>query len=328
MSLPARLVRTLVRAALSVVGGIALLLLAFFVLVWAESRVNLAQTVQHAHHLNDREADSGRIVTYTGGLSFERPADEPLLPRGDFARVERVAQTCAWSEVRVKNAAEPTYQKSWLDNVPDSDLFERTGYDNLAGVFGSRESNGAALRVGIFALAPVTDFLGAEIVVPSPEQVKGARTVDEEWAYLASDTRCGADGNAAIGDQRIRFRALRAGDLVTVFGRLDGERITAFRGQLILAKGGRDELLKRLAIDRDALTWMYRALGALLLWIALYLIIRPALDVVSWIPIFGDLARGAATAATLVLAALLTLGFVFRGWGMAFFAHLFQGMLG
>ncbi|MFT7624228.1 MAG: hypothetical protein ACI9WU_003415, partial [Myxococcota bacterium] len=294
-----------------------------------EARVNLSAAIAHATHMNDeRPTVAGEAVTLTGGLSFERPADDPLL-EGEYALVRRTSQTCAWVEKKARQKGQPpSYRKGWVSEVPDSALFASAGHDNQAGVFGSKQSVGSVLRIGTLAVGDPTDFEGAEIIAPALEQVRQARSVDEEWVYLAADRACSQRGGAAIGDQRLSFAAMRAGDLVTGFGRLEGKRLLPHRGRLVISKGTRAELLTHVEASRDGRTWMFRGVGALLLWIALYFIIRPALDLVAWIPIVGSLARGAASAATMILAAALTLGFVFRGWGMTFFTKLYGSLVG
>jgi len=308
--------------------GVLLFFGAFFVLVWGESRVNIGTAIEHALHLNEHE-HAGGPVTYSGGLSFAEPAVAPLL-KGDYAYVERIAQTCAWVETsrETKGGGQTVvYDKRWIENVPDSDGFQSAGHDNKEGDVESRISAGLTLRVGDYELAEVTGFYAAEQIAPAVSQVKGARSVDQQWAYIASDARCSKQGGAAIGDQRLSYRTMNAGDLVTVFGKRDDKRLVPFRGQVLLARGSRDVLVLRLSRDRESQTWMYRGGGALLLWIALYFLLSPVLKLVSWIPLLGVLIRGAASVVTMLAALGAMLLFVFRGWGMPFFTSLFGGFL-
>ncbi|MFT7625997.1 MAG: hypothetical protein ACI9WU_005189, partial [Myxococcota bacterium] len=62
---PLRIVaNTAFRMITGVVGGIVLLLAAFFVLVWSEARVNLAAAIAHATHMNDEHPTvAGEAVT-------------------------------------------------------------------------------------------------------------------------------------------------------------------------------------------------------------------------------------------------------------------------
>jgi hypothetical protein len=308
--------------------GLTLLIGGFFVLVWGEARVNIATAIQNSPNLNDTEVEDGVPGTHTGALSFASPAVDPILS-GDYGLVVRHVQTCAWveSETRKKQAVTTHYKKQWAELVPDSNAFATRGYDNKAGRLENSRAVGIRFRLGPYKLAPVTDFLNVATIAPQPGQVEGARIMDDQWAYLASDKGCNSGGGAMVGDQRIRFDVIRAGDLVTVFGTVKNGQLVPFRGQLILARGTRESLVKGLEQERSGQTWGYRAFGGILLWIALYLIISPALKLVTWIPILGTLVSGAATGITLIAALSITASFVFWGWGMTFFTRLFAGLI-
>ena len=80
--------------------------------------------------------------------------------------------------------------------------------------------------------------------------------------------------------------------------------------------------------ERASKTWIFRASGGLILWIALFLIISPLLKLVTWIPLFGGLIKGAATAVTMLAALAFTVAFVFFGVGMTFFTNLIGSLVG
>ena len=306
---------------------------AFFVLVWGESRVNIGSAITGAVDLNASSATTGRAVTYTGPLVFERSADDGVLS-GHFAYIRRSVETCAWIESPAKKSSggERTrhgvrYKKQWVETVPDSSRFDTRGYDNRAGAVRSAEAFGGGLKIGSYRLEGVPEVLSPETIAPRLDQVAHVRSVDQHWAYLAADRHCAAAG-AAIGDQRLRFEVLREGDLVTVFGRRQGRGIGPYRGQTLLTKGTRDTLLAGVETSRTVETWLFRAGGGLLLWFALYALLSPVVATIRWIPLVGALAGGAATIVTMVGALGLTLGFVFLGWGMTWFSRLFGGLVG
>ena len=312
----------------SVLVGAVTLMTGFLVLVWGEARVNIATTIENSTSLNDSDARSGAPVTYTGSLSYTRAADDGVL-KGEYAYIRRRVETCAWVEKTVKKKGKESlaYKKRWIEVVPDSRRFSTRGFDNRPGPLREATAVGGGLTVGSMALTALPDVARADTIAPRMADVAQARLVDEKWAYLSAHKSCSESG-AAIGDQRLRFDVLRAGDLVTVFGSRDAGRIMPFRGQLLLSRGDRSALINELSSERSTVTWFYRAGGAILLWIALYLLLRPAVALVGWLPIIGDLARGVATLMTMLAALALTLAFVFWGWGMTFFSNLFGGLVG
>ena len=333
--------RGLGKLLLTFVFGLILLTAAFLVLVWGEKRVNIGTAIEQSTHLNDEEASDGEAVTYEGALRVARPASDALLVGGptegaaQYAYVIREVQTCAWVEEKEKQSgggSKTTYEKRWVAQVPDSDDFATTGHRNVGGKLEKKETAGAGIRVGEYDVPEVTAYYGMETLPFDRESVsrfvKGATDSDSTWVYFALARRCTLEGGASIGDQRVAFKALRAGDRACVFGTRDGQSIAPFRGQTLLARGDRQALISSLKEERASTTWWFRGGGALLLWIALYLVISPILKFVTWIPILGGLIKGAATVITLVVAAGLTIGFVFFGWGMAFFMSVFGGIVG
>ena len=315
-----KITREATRSVMIALLGVIIVSGGFFVLVWGEAQVNIATTIKHAPHLNMEAVPSGIAVTYTGALSFTDPASDPLLT-GDYAYIRRHIQTCAWVETEKKKRSKNklTYVKRWTADVPNSENFKTPGYDNPPPQLGSQLATARGLTVGEFGLVEINQILAPFALVPRKSEVKNARFADEQWAYMATDRQCHSTGGAAVGDQRVRFDVLRAGDTVTVFGRLGQSMFAPYRGQILMARGQRDNLIKLVNQQRKSQIWVYRACGSVLLWIGLYLIINPMLLMVSWIPIFGLLIKGAATTITMVIAVAVTAGFVFLGWGMSFF---------
>ena len=314
-----------------VLGGGCLLAIGFFILVWGEARVNIGTSVVEAPMLGDAPVVPGGPVVHTGAVDFIKRAPEPILA-GEYAAVHRTVETCAWHEKEPQGSskAATTYIKSWTERVPDSEGFSSRGYDNPPGnaLLKSRETLAGGLKIGDVLLGEVTTVFAAETIAPRRADVKGAQLVDKQWAYMDGHAHCREGGEAQIGDQRVSFRVVRRGDLATAFGRWEDRVIEAYRGQVLLARGPRDKLLAESQSERELKTWIYRSAGALVLWIALYLLLKPALVLVRWIPLVGGLAQGAATVLTMLAALALTFCFVFLGWGMAAATHLFGGFVG
>ncbi len=305
----------------------------FLVLAYGEARMNQGAAVSRSLNANEQTARFGAQVTATGALDAVRPAIDPLL-RGDFVYVQRIVETCVWIESPGKtDAAPPVYKKRWVRDVPDSRQFKVRGHDNPGRTSGkegstlamSGETFGEGLLIEKRLLRDPIVVLGAETLAPSRTDVQGARLVQEQWAYLASSTEC-KDGGAGVGDQRVGFRVLRKGDLVTAFGVLRGAHIEAPQGAtVLLTKGSRLALVDAVNHTRSPYAWLFRGGGGLLLWIGLSMFLGPLVQLVAWIPLLGGFARGAARLATLGIALLITLGVVYEGYGLGLVQRLTIG---
>lgn len=305
----------------------------FLVLAYGEARMNQGAAVGRSLDANEHAARFGAQVTATGALDAVRPAADPLL-RGAYAYVQRIVETCAWVESPGKNeSAPPVYKKRWVREVPDSRQFKVRGHDNpgrtTSGEGGSLvmsgESFGEGLLIDKRLLREPVAVLGAETLAPNRADVYGARLVQEQWAYLASSKEC-RDGGAGVGDQRVGFRVLRKGDLVTAFGVLRGAHIEAPQGAtVLLTKGSRQSLVDAVNHTKSPYAWLFRGGGGLLLWIGLSMVLGPLIRLVAWIPLLGGFARGAARLATLGIALLITLGVVYEGYGLGLVQRLAIG---
>ncbi len=330
--LVARAGKGVLKLVLTALLGVAMLFGGFFVLVWGEAKVNIGPVIARADHLEDGEVRDGSPVTITGGLAFTTRATDALLS-GDYGYVKRVVETCAWAEKddtkgQKGQGERATYEKGWRAEVPDSSKFKDPSLKNQKGEHAVQTAVAEGLRVGEWELAVAPEVFRPDTIVPETAQVQGATKVDASWVYLGSDKDCNASGLTGPGAQRAQFQVLRAGDRVTAFGMKKGKRIEPFRGQLLLVRGDRDAMVDQMTASRQSKTWIFRAAGGLVLWIALWLIISPALKMVSWIPLFGGLIKGVATVVTLVAAAGGMIAFVFLGVGMRFFTSLFGSWIG
>lgn|GEM_PF-3886137 len=317
-----------------VLAGMVLLLIGFYVLVWAE----VDTTIQGAADLNVDNADDEVLVTFTGQLDFSQAAiDDSLLSTPEqggfqpYAVIQRHVQTCAFME---EASQEIRYSKRWVSDmdVPDSSNFEQSGYDNIRGVLSSGVSvgKGLILRNDKDAAYRIQTELGQlrmlamDDITPKKTEVHGARDVDQEWVYI--DRHCSPD-KGDIGGQRVRFEVLRKGDSVTAFGIKQGDSIVAHHDEVYLSRGSRETLIALVRSTDDQSKWMFWCGGGLTIWLGLYLIISSALFFVTWIPLLGGLIKGAATAITFCIALALTAGFVFWGWGMDTWLRWFGGLV-
>ncbi len=325
-----RLGGTLIKLVASLVLGSAISLAGFFVLIWADQHIDIADMITAAPHLNDTPVSDGAAATVTGRLEVKKPANDPLLPNAKAAFVVRRVQVCTVVEVAPsddvwqqgtteKQDVEPPLVAKWVDYRPE--LINEKSPDDLRPL----RSVGAGLSVAGRELTAVPEVLGGHVVAPAPGTVIGAKSIDEQWVYMDTTTTC--IDQDSIGTRRMSFEVLRAGDLVTAFGKSWQDELRPWHGQLILGLGGRDGLSERIGNRRERRAWWVRGVGATILWIGLMVLLEPALTVLGVVPILGGLMRGAATLLTMLTALALTLGFVFLGWGRPILNELFWGIL-
>ena len=324
-----------VRTLAGVAFGIVFVCGGFYVLAWGE----VGTTAKRAHHLNDGSAKSGIPVTATGEIAFEAPAPLNLLKQGKFAVLRRVVQTCAWTE---GSGDQKAYKKEWFDadQVPDHTRFSEPGHENKRGAlksYGPVFAKGLVLRgvnhgaVRLSAKKTEVTLLGLQSIDLAGSAIVGVSHRDEGWAYLTTgqlDHHCAVGGGARVGEQRVKFQGIRKGATVTVFGEKSPEGVNAYHGTLYISVGDRDALISGMKRAQGSKKWVFRGIGALLLWIGLYLVIRPLLGLVAWIPLIGGMVKSAARLVTMAAALLLTAGFVLLEWGMDTVMSVLGGLVG
>lgn len=114
-----------------------------------------------------------------------------------------------------------------------------------------------------------------------------------------------------VGDIRISYTALPADQDITVFGQLNGTKITPYIGDknsklYRVFDGTRDESLSQMSTEHTQSTWGLRILGFILMWISLGMLLGPISAVLDFVPLVGDISRSAIGIATFIVAAVLS----------------------
>jgi hypothetical protein len=119
-----------------------------------------------------------------------------------------------------------------------------------------------------------------------------------------------ASGSPKVGDLRICYAALPAGSLVTVFGKLDQSRITAYPKRdiefLRLIPGDRSEALKVLSGEERTWKWVFRCVGFGLMYIGIGLSGYPIVVLCNFFPWLGWIAEYLHNKLTFLLAFIAT----------------------
>ena len=323
-----------------IVVGLVLFLCAIFLLVWNEGRaVESARALEEGAAsvislASDRReaANEGRLVHVSGPTQSETAlvdSDFGLSVRG--LKLVRTVEMFQWKEerrsetVKKLGGGEETvtryvYSREWSERAVESSRFhEAANHRNPPmPAFGSRAIYARDARVGAFGFGQqaVTQISGAEPVAASAETLVRARALLGPQARL-DQTRIyvGDPDFVRIGDLRIGFDMVPHQD-VSVIGRQTGGAITPYRArngqEILLAANGilsADVMFQRSLDENQIITWLLRAVGALVLFISLRLMVAVLSVLADVIPVFGDLVSAGTgllcLAATFAIAPLV-----------------------
>jgi hypothetical protein len=264
-------------------------------------------------------AYEGRLVHLVGPAeALETVRDSTFGVDVTALRLDRIAHMYQWDEDRRTNDGRTTYSydRVWSSSLIDSRRFHRSGYDNPSQMeYRSRQWT-APVRLGGFRIDAA---LIAEMEADRPLAVRpgdlpqgvGPFQAGDEWLYT------GTPGSPQVGDQRIRFVtvpeqtvslvALQSGGGLAPYTAGNGEVLALIEaGQLSAAE------LFSLAEWRNTLkTWAIRAGGAFAMFLGFALAMT---SLTRWLPVFRDLATGAAMMVSALLAGSLSLIVVAVGW--------------
>lgn len=297
---------------MGVIFGI-LLFLGSFIVIWRnEGRTNLADVAQDSIAISAATVDSsadGEMVAASGVLAAAEPLGDPeFLQPGSYLELERNVEIYAWVERSSSNTetntggsstttTEYTYEKTWTSNPPNSANFkEPTGHENYELTINEASFTASSASVGAYAVDLNQLALpSSQPVALSQANVAADSGFDVVGEYLFLGT--GSVQQPAVGDVRISYRAVPSGQDVTVFGKQEGSRIVPYlhRGEDMLYSahvGTREMGIAAMDAAHRTSTWIFRAVGFLMMWIGLSLILGPISTFLDVLPFLGNLSRG------------------------------------
>jgi len=323
-----------------VVTGFVLVALSGFGLFWNEGRAvqtekSLAEGAALVITVDASRVDpanEGKLVHVTGEMKAGvKPSDPEFGVSAEGLRLVRTAEMYQWREEKKtetkKNVggSEETvttysYVQVWSESPIDSREFKVTeGHVNpqmryrSAGFLG-RDVTLGAFRPGepIVRALPASqqvrvDAAMAEALRP---RMNGPVQANDGVFYLGADP-----SQPRIGDFRISFQLAPAGP-VSIVGRQSGsdfaEYQTSAGDKLLMVRPGTmsaAEMFKAAESENTALTWLIRAVGALVMFFGFQMILNPLVVVADVVPLIGSLLGAGASlvslAATAVLAPLV-----------------------
>jgi hypothetical protein len=325
--------------------GLLLAVAAVMVLFWNEGRA-----VQRARTLTEgagtvvsvpaTRVDAGRegaLVHTSGEATTGELLRDPLfgVERNALA-LERHVEMYQWveesrSEERKKlgggteTVTTYTYSKRWEASPQDSSSFrEPAGHENPGFPFPGESWRAAEVRLGAFRLSPE---VAAEVSRDEELAIDEAALAGVDPA-LAQGLRVAAGGfyrggdpeQPAVGDVRVRFRAVPPAVVSVVAGQRGGE-LQPFRaragGEISLVTYGTvpaAEMFTAAQKANTALTWMLRLGGFVLLFAGIRTVLRPMVVLADVVPLFGRVVGMGVNLVAVGVAAPIALLTIAVGW--------------
>ena len=325
------------QAIVGVLIGLVLIPLGVVLLFWNEGRaVTAARSLAEGAGLvrtvsSDRvdPANQDKLVHVSGPLTLGGSvSDAEFGVTTQAVRLSRRVEMYQWkeetrSETRKKiGGGEETvttynYVREWSDRVNDSSRFKQPGgHHNPPMRFSSRDVTVAKAALGAFELtADTLRLLGGSDPLPVDASVEErarqaagpqTRAVDGR-IYIGRDP-----GSPQIGDLRISWQVVTAAQ-VSVIARQAGNGFGPYQTQagdrlLMIEKGlvPAAQMFKDALDANTTLTWILRAVGAVVMFIGFVLFFRPLGVLADVIPILGDIIGLGTGAIGLAMTAVLS----------------------
>lgn len=317
-----------------VLFGLLLLVVGIVLLFWNEGRAvrtyrSLAEgkgLVVSVDPARVDPANEGKLVHVSGEAKAPgRVSDGEFGVTTEGLALERKAQMYQWkeqsqTETRKKlgggeeSVTTYTYTQVWSDRRIDSASFKRpAGHANPEMRYPGKEFYAKDAKLGAFRLDdPVLSQLSATRDVPLDAnlvnslrgRLGGQAQAHDGGLYIGANP-----GEPRVGDLRITFAAAPEGP-TSVIGRQAAGGFAPYQthagDRLLMAETGMktsDQMFKEAADENRILTWILRLVGAILVFVAFALMLKPLEVVADVVPLIGDIVGfGAGIAAALLTA--------------------------
>jgi hypothetical protein len=298
------------------------------------------------------QADAeGKPVCVSAKMTSEETLGDPefLMP-GDYITLSRHVEMFAWvenqsSEERKKigggteTVTTYTYEKKWTSSSSVSTNFRYPeGHENQPSTMEDKSVTVQSAKVGAYSVAldglslpsenPVEikqnmlislqpqsagdkivqkTSTGGDVIVEGGSAPAGRR-LEGGYIYIGK----GSLQSPGLGDVRIKYDALPKNIYVTVFGKLQGDRIVPYmyKGEYKLFRAftaERDESIAILAKEFKVTGWILRVIGFVMMWIGLSMFFGPINAVLDVLPILGSVGRGIVSFVMFFVALILSI---------------------
>jgi len=309
--------------------GILLFLASFGVLFWNEGRVGLSETAKDAVPFDatvlQQNAPNGQLVAASGALTTEDTiGDGQFLKSGKYLSVRRTVEMYAWveeshstTETKLGGSQETKttydYKKKWVNSVSDSSNFKVSeGHSNPAKKYEDVANTAPTAKVGVYSVDPNRFSMpGSEPLALTTDIVNlpaDGEIVSGKYIYIGGFSM----DDPIVGDVRISYSVVPSGNTITAFGKLDGDKISAFvnKDGQTLYEGrmtGFEASVVAMEKEHARSQWIWRVVGFLMMWIGLGMVLAPLSVLLDVLPFLGSLSRGAVSLATGLISFVLSL---------------------
>ncbi|MDD4178622.1 MAG: TMEM43 family protein [Candidatus Margulisbacteria bacterium] len=307
--------------------GIVIFLLSFWVLWANEGTIDLSKIARTSLPVSLTQIDpaaEGKLVSVSGNMSTLERVDDPLfLQPGEYIKLLRKVEICAWQEKSKSQTKDKlgggsettttyTYVKVWTADPKDSSKFKvPAGHENPALPVHNDIFVAGTAKLGLYTVDPRSMDLPA----PAPIKLMTGQLREIEGQTLAGNYVFKGNGKIkapAIGDIRVSYMAVPNNVSVTVFGKQSGEQLIPYiyngtKKVYLAVKGTRDEAIATVASEHKARIWVMRIIGFLLMWGGLFLFLGPLNAILKVLPWLGTGGRWVAGIVTFPIALGLTL---------------------
>lgn len=308
-------------------AGILMFIISFPVLWWNEGGVNLSKVAQTSALVDAQKKspeNQGKLVSLTGTLKGSKKISDPdFLKEGDFFHLDRKVEMFSWVEEKetkeekklgggTRKVTKYTYKKVWTSTpLPSKEFKIPGGHENPLLTIKKMSYTAPEAEMGLYkidlarlSLPPAKKMdLKAENLAPGKDDFK----LDSGFLFKGKGTL----NSPLIGDIRIGFYGLQNGLKVTIFGKMDGEKITPYiyKGYTLFRAfaSSRDEAIQTMASEHKMLLWLFRIVGFVLMWLGMSLVFEPLFALMDILPFLGSLGRGIVMAITFGVALILSL---------------------
>ncbi|MBI5589532.1 MAG: TMEM43 family protein [Deltaproteobacteria bacterium] len=325
--------------------GIVLTVCAGILLFWNEGRtVKMSRALDETSNilvsLQTPAVDpvnNGKPVHVTGDAgTVEVLSDKSFGVSGNAIRLRRSVEIYQWKEAQqtetTKNLGGSstkhttyTYTKVWSDHLNSSAAFKKPeGHANPAQVaYGTQDFWANEVKLGSFnlprsLLQKLTNFeslpMEPSLTEKMPAPLKSQAQVLGDWCYLGNPQTPG------IGDLRVKFEIIRPGTVSIVARQVQNtfEPYTASSGKTVeLIEPGihsPDSMFTDAKNENKMIAWVLRAVGAVCIYIGIFLIMRPFSVFLDVIPLIGNIAGFGIGLAAMVIALILSLLIIAAAW--------------
>jgi hypothetical protein len=322
---------------LGFIFGPILLIGAIWLLSWNEGRAVQAlnglsaagQAVVEADAGAVPPADEGKLVHVVGPASGAAPLSDPDLSIQfpDQIVVARTVLMYQWQESKVSNNARTapsngvsdgnytyTYDRVWSGTPIDSSGFYQSGHSNPPMPFSDARWTAGDAHLGGYALSADTLKLASLTTALTP-------TAPDGWTAGNGALLKGDPSAPQVGDMKVTYAGLANGSPLSVLAQQThggfGSYTAANGYQLEKVDLGdvpAQAMLTEQRNDETTMTWVLRAGGFIGIFAGVLIFLSPLSSMVGFVPILGNIARGAAFLAAVVIAVPTTLVVVALSW--------------